>query len=278
MKLRSHSIIAMAAIIAAGGILLVKCPSTDNRPAEDRKAVEASPPVVTADSGQRPPDGLSAKLLPPPKVKIQPVPGANQEGRKEIWNATGAGHPKTVRLSGGQSVTLDVPDGTQINAVEVDPAKSRLLVQHNHKMGFRLYNLDGKSVAILPKFDQVFDPGHFHGVLEWRWLDSDRLVASATTGPDLSKPIPPAQNGPVREDYFPFDIRFIVYDVAGGRIRELEIPGRAPGRIVRLESITQDGLLVLSEAERVFHPGDGLPVEPSGPNAWKPLGAFRVPN
>jgi hypothetical protein len=127
----------------------------------------------------------------------------------------------------------------------------------------------------LPKFDQVFDSGHFHGVLGWSWLDANLLVASASTGSDLSMPIPPAKNGPVREDYFPFEIRFVVYGLADGSIRELEIPGRTPGWIVRLDGITQDGLLAFSESERVFHPGDGLPVEPSAPNAWKPLGAFR---
>lgn len=179
----------------------------------------------------------------------------------------------SIILRSGERIHIDCGE-LPVNSMSSNIPGNQFLADHAH-FAFRVYDLTGKPVLTLPMVKDVFPTNPPNGRLAWYWGPDGKFVGYAE---DYEKEDPgkPKYYDPPREDRFPVDMRFFVFDPVTRETTELEIPGRTPGWIARLDGVSAEGLLLFSEAKRQFYP-DGMPLTPED-DAWNPLGAFRIPN
>lgn len=138
-------------------------------------------------------------------------------------------------------VILKGTQGRPIFSVRRAPGDGDLLV-HFGSGNYWIYNLEGAVIADLPEVHPLFENA---SAAIWRWKDSRSLVGVTEISPPVRRPMYP--DGDVLPEstllflYEPYDDPEKVY--------LLRTPEPAAGTVIRLEGVTDDGMLLLGVVE-----------------------------
>ena len=138
-------------------------------------------------------------------------------------------------------VILKGTQGRPIFSVRRAPGDGDLLV-HSGSGNYWIYNPEGAVIADLPEVHPLFEDA---SAATWRWKDSRSLGGVTEISPPVRRPMYP--DGDVLPEstllflYEPYDDPEKVY--------LLRTPEPAAGTVIRLEGVTDDGMLLLSVVE-----------------------------
>ena len=138
-------------------------------------------------------------------------------------------------------VILTGTQGRPILSVRRAPGEGDLLV-HFGSGNYWIYNLKGAVIADLSEVHPLFEGA---SAAIWRWKDSRSLVGVTEISPLVKQPRYP--DG----DVLPARSLLLLYEPYDDpkRIYLLKAPEPAAGTVIRLEGVTENGMLLLSAVE-----------------------------
>jgi hypothetical protein len=173
-----------------------------------------------------------AKLIPT-NAKVRP-----ESGHRTIL-ASGP----VIMLKSGKPLTLQIDKNISVLKIEPDQNGNCFLVDHGSK-GHAIYNSGGESILTLPTVSQILPELASSGRFQWEWGCDDTLIGVL----ELYEVQVPNQYPDT--DHNPNDVRFFAYSMGSKAIVELKVPSLTKDWLLRLDGVSDEGLLIVSEVQR----------------------------
>jgi len=234
--------------------------SKDRSRKQDPMLVGAtSPKASRSSSAQRFNDDTSIRSVHLTQVKPIDRPPPDRRLTFTPDNIT------SFRLPSGKYLKLQTDEKLLIVSIEPNPEDSLFLVNHGGGR-YRIYNQDGTWIRSLPTAAEALPELASKGDLYWTWGPSGIFVATMEM---YAEPDPASPRDP-NTITAPYDLRLFSYNPDTGNVTELKVANSDNLEwVLRLDGITADGALIISQAPResdYWNPGKG-----------KFLGFFPVP-
>jgi len=243
MKKNYKLLICLALLVFAVGLILNERRSNTTKPITSE---ETHVPKITLDRKTRQ-DDLRTPSLISKTISAGPVSGVKliptgAKARPENHGRTMLASGNVITLSPGKTLVLKCDKNVSVLKIEPDQKGERFLADHGSK-GFAIYNAAGELTKKLPDVSTVLPERKTEGQFQWMWAKGDKLVAI------LEIYDKEEQNRYPETQSSPNEVRLFMYSLDADLVQELHVPSRSKGLLLRVDGVSTDGLLLLSEVQ-----------------------------